>query len=133
MGRAVGVGWLVPVDSVLLSVVRISFFNPALLLSMVCLFWFADVWTFDVEQCQNLGSSMNLVDACPQQDDKSCQVSCQDPSNSGKCVVLDTMLIDGSPCGYGGMCYNGTCQSKGVVASVEVCHPPIFLCYRYES
>lgn len=74
----------------------------------------------DVEQCQNLGASMNLVDACPQQNDKSCQVSCQDPTSSSKCVVLDSTLVDGSPCGYGGMCYNGTCESGGIVATAEV-------------
>lgn len=28
-----------------------------------------------------------------------------------QCVVLQTPLVDGSPCGYGGHCYNATCQS----------------------
>ena len=30
---------------------------------------------------------------------------------SNQCIVLQTALIDGSPCGYGGHCYNQTCQS----------------------
>ncbi|KAI0641152.1 Metallo-peptidase family M12B Reprolysin-like-domain-containing protein [Trametes meyenii] len=62
------------------------------------------------QQCQTLGASMGLQKACPSKNDKSCQVSCQDPSDSGRCVVLQSPLIDGSPCGYGGMCYSGTCK-----------------------
>jgi len=30
---------------------------------------------------------------------------------SNQCVVLQTPLVDGSPCGYGGHCYNASCQS----------------------
>ncbi|KAI0656792.1 Metallo-peptidase family M12B Reprolysin-like-domain-containing protein [Cubamyces menziesii] len=62
------------------------------------------------QQCQLVGASMGLKSACPSNDDKSCQVSCQDPTDSGRCVVLQSTLIDGSPCGYGGMCYSGHCQ-----------------------
>ena len=53
---------------------------------------------------------MNLTKACPSNNDKSCQVSCQDPSNSNQCVVLQSTLIDGSPCGYGGTCISGNCK-----------------------
>ncbi|KAI0668683.1 Metallo-peptidase family M12B Reprolysin-like-domain-containing protein [Trametes maxima] len=63
------------------------------------------------QQCQTLGASMGLQKACPSKNDKSCQVSCQDPSDSGRCVILQSPLIDGSPCGYGGMCYSGTCKA----------------------
>jgi len=28
-----------------------------------------------------------------------------------QCVVLQTPLVDGSPCGYGGHCYNSSCQA----------------------
>jgi len=28
-----------------------------------------------------------------------------------QCVVLQTPLVDGSPCGYGGHCYNASCQA----------------------
>ncbi|KAL1940653.1 hypothetical protein VTO73DRAFT_8088 [Trametes versicolor] len=62
------------------------------------------------QQCQLVGASMGLQKACPANDDKSCQVSCQDPTDSSRCVVLQSALIDGSPCGYGGMCYSGTCK-----------------------
>ncbi|KAI0638832.1 Metallo-peptidase family M12B Reprolysin-like-domain-containing protein [Trametes polyzona] len=62
------------------------------------------------QQCQLVGASMGLQKACPSNNDKSCQVSCQDPTDSGRCVVLQSPLIDGSPCGYGGMCFSGTCK-----------------------
>lgn len=51
------------------------------------------------EQCQLVGASMGLQKACPSNNDKSCQVSCQDPNNSNQCVVLQSTLVDGSPCG----------------------------------
>ncbi|KNZ78213.1 Disintegrin and metalloproteinase domain-containing protein B [Termitomyces sp. J132] len=38
-------------------------------------------------------------------------VSCQDPNQANQCVILTSLLIDGSPCGYGGMCRAGTCQT----------------------
>ncbi|KAI0089873.1 Metallo-peptidase family M12-domain-containing protein [Irpex rosettiformis] len=63
------------------------------------------------KQCQTVGASMNLQKACPSRNDKSCQVSCQDPTTSNQCIVLQSPLVDGSPCGYGGMCNKGTCQS----------------------
>ncbi|KAI0757575.1 Metallo-peptidase family M12-domain-containing protein [Daedaleopsis nitida] len=62
------------------------------------------------QQCQLVGASMGLKQACPSNNDKSCQVSCQDPSNSNQCVVLQSTLVDGSPCGYGGMCQGGNCK-----------------------
>jgi hypothetical protein len=46
---------------------------------------------------------MNLSKPCPQFDDQSCQVSCQDPTQATQCVLLQTPLIDGSPCGKADM------------------------------
>ncbi|KAI0307527.1 Metallo-peptidase family M12-domain-containing protein [Multifurca ochricompacta] len=63
------------------------------------------------QQCKQLGASMNLQEACPSRNDQSCKVSCQDPTTLNQCVLLDSLLIDGSPCGYGGTCLKGTCQS----------------------
>ena len=71
------------------------------------------------EQCQTVGASMNLQKACPSPDDKSCQVSCQDPTSSNQCVVLQSPLIDGSPCGYGGTCNGGTCKPGSVFDTVK--------------
>jgi len=70
-------------------------------------------------QCQQLGASMNLQAACPKQDDQTCKVSCQDPTTSNQCVVLDTLLIDGSPCGYSGACQNGTCQTGSILDTAK--------------
>ncbi|KAH9938983.1 Metallo-peptidase family M12B Reprolysin-like-domain-containing protein [Epithele typhae] len=63
------------------------------------------------QQCAQVGASMGLKSACPSNNDKSCQVSCEDPNNSNQCVVLQSNLINGSPCGYGGQCQNGNCQA----------------------
>ncbi|KAF9560200.1 zinc metalloprotease, partial [Agrocybe pediades] len=65
------------------------------------------------QQCQNVGASMGLKDACPDHNDQSCQISCQDPSNSRGCIRLSSLLIDGSPCGYAGTCLKGKCQAAG--------------------
>lgn len=62
-------------------------------------------------QCQSAGSTLGLTKACPAKNDRSCQVSCQDPRTANQCVVLQTQLVDGSPCGYGGTCISGSCHS----------------------
>jgi hypothetical protein len=62
------------------------------------------------EQCKKAGSSLNLTTACDARDDQSCYVTCKDPNVANQCTILQTVLIDGSPCGYGGHCYNGTCD-----------------------
>ncbi|KAI0706210.1 Metallo-peptidase family M12-domain-containing protein [Cytidiella melzeri] len=71
------------------------------------------------QQCQTVGASMNLSKACPSKNDMSCQVSCQDPSSSNQCVVLQSPLVDGSPCGYGGMCSKGNCQPGSLLDTVK--------------
>jgi len=65
-------------------------------------------------QCQQLGASMKLTKECPSHNDNSCQVSCQDPNRSNQCILLTALLVDGSPCGYGGVCASGKCQSSGL-------------------
>lgn len=50
-------------------------------------------------QCQSAGSTLGLTKACPAKNDRSCQVSCQDPRTANQCIVLQTQLVDGSPCG----------------------------------
>ncbi|KAI0063137.1 hypothetical protein BV25DRAFT_1907244 [Artomyces pyxidatus] len=70
------------------------------------------------QQCQQLGTSMNLRQACPSPN-KSCQVSCQDPTRSDQCVILDSNLVDGSPCGYGGTCANGSCQAGNLLDTAK--------------
>ncbi|KAF9004158.1 hypothetical protein BDZ89DRAFT_1080658 [Hymenopellis radicata] len=63
------------------------------------------------QQCKTVGASMNLTQACSKSVDNSCQVTCQDPSSSSSCIQLNALLIDGSPCGYGGTCQSGSCKS----------------------
>lgn len=67
------------------------------------------------QQCKSVGSSMNLTSACTRNAGDTCQVNCEDPTKSNQCVVLSSNLIDGSPCGYGGMCYSGKCKSGNVL------------------
>jgi hypothetical protein len=61
--------------------------------------WCLELTTVCLEQCQEAGASLNLSQACPSQNQQSCQVSCQDPTQSNQCVQLQTELVDGSPCG----------------------------------
>ncbi|KAF7306416.1 Zinc metalloprotease [Mycena indigotica] len=70
-------------------------------------------------QCQMLGGSMNLTRACPSTGSGTCQVSCQDPRRADQCIVLTALLVDGSPCGYGGICASGQCQSNGLFSTAK--------------
>jgi hypothetical protein len=71
------------------------------------------------QQCQNVGASMGLKQACPAKNDKSCQISCQDPSNAGACIRLTSLLVDGSPCGYAGTCIKGSCQAASFLETAK--------------
>ncbi|KAG9088315.1 hypothetical protein FRC06_002104 [Ceratobasidium sp. 370] len=70
-------------------------------------------------QCQTVGVSLNLTRACPSRNDRSCQVSCQDPRASNQCIVLQANLVDGSPCGYGGTCNNGECKAGSAIETAK--------------
>ncbi|KAJ7771946.1 zinc metalloprotease, partial [Mycena maculata] len=70
-------------------------------------------------QCQQLGASMNLTSGCPNQSSATCQVSCQDPTQANQCILLTALLVDGSPCGYGGVCATGKCQSAGLITTAK--------------
>ncbi|KAF8887708.1 Metallo-peptidase family M12-domain-containing protein [Infundibulicybe gibba] len=69
-------------------------------------------------QCQTIGASMNLTTGCSSRNDQSCQVSCQDPRSNG-CILLSAPLIEGSPCGFGGTCVSGKCQSAGFLDTAK--------------
>jgi len=62
---------------------------------------------------------MNLQEACPNQGDKTCSISCQDPSQSNQCITLQAAVVDGSPCGYGGTCLGGNCQSGNLLVMAK--------------
>ncbi|KLO06319.1 zincin [Schizopora paradoxa] len=76
------------------------------------------ICTSESLQCQNIGGSMNLTTACSRQDN-SCQVSCQDPTNSNACVQLQSDLVDGSSCGLGGTCSGGVCQAGSLLDTAK--------------
>ncbi|KAG7093935.1 hypothetical protein E1B28_007569 [Marasmius oreades] len=61
-------------------------------------------------QCQQVGASLGLQQACPQSQN-SCELTCQNPNSSNSCVRLSSLMIDGSPCGLAGTCQNGQCKS----------------------
>lgn len=65
------------------------------------------------QQCQTLGGSLGITGACPNAGDTSCTVTCAAPnSGGGSCIILDGQnFVDGTPCGYGGTCKSGSCQS----------------------
>jgi len=77
------------------------------------------VCTSVTKQCQTLGAALNLSEACPDMNDSSCRVACKDPSSSGSCKVLQAMLIDGSPCGFGGSCQAGRCQPGSLLDTAK--------------
>ncbi|KAG8989704.1 hypothetical protein FRB94_011321 [Tulasnella sp. JGI-2019a] len=70
-------------------------------------------------QCATVGAAMGLSTACSAPGDKSCQVSCQTPGSSNSCTVLQSPLINGSPCGYGGTCQNSVCKAGSFSALVK--------------
>ncbi|KAG8768597.1 hypothetical protein FRC12_005463 [Ceratobasidium sp. 428] len=70
-------------------------------------------------QCQTVGVSLNLTRACPSRNDRTCQVSCQDPRTSNQCIMLQANLVDGSPCGYGGTCNNGECKAGSAIETAK--------------
>lgn len=63
-------------------------------------------------QCQEQSQSgMTFTSACPANEANSCSISCQNPSNSASCLILQSQFIDGTECGYGGTCLAGECKS----------------------
>jgi len=62
---------------------------------------------------------MGLKASCPDRNDQSCQISCQDPNNAGACIRLTSLLVDGSPCGFGGTCIAGKCQAAGFLDTAK--------------
>ncbi|TFK19898.1 zinc metalloprotease [Coprinopsis marcescibilis] len=71
------------------------------------------------EQCRTVGATMNLSEPCPDRSDRSCQISCQDPERSNACLRLTSLLVDGSPCGFGGSCVKGQCQSANFIETAK--------------
>ncbi|KAI7862047.1 Metallo-peptidase family M12-domain-containing protein [Spinellus fusiger] len=60
------------------------------------------------EQCKSRGVSLNVTSACSSAGSE-CRLYCSNPSASG-CIVFNGQFLDGSPCGSGGFCRNGSCD-----------------------
>ena len=72
------------------------------------------------QQCRTVGASLGLQQACPQAQ-QNCQISCQDPKSPNQCIVLNSQLVDGSPCGFGGTCdQNGNCKAGTLLETAIV-------------
>ena len=71
-------------------------------------------------QCQQQSqANMDFTTACPVSADNSCSVSCENPSSSSSCLILQQNFIDGTECGYGGTCEGGACQSGSWQATFQ--------------
>lgn len=61
-------------------------------------------------QCVSRGSSMNITKACGA--DNGCGVTCQSPGSAMSCYQFPGYFVDGTPCGLGGVCKAGSCDSS---------------------
>lgn len=62
------------------------------------------------QQCVARGVSYNMKKACS--GDNGCQVSCQNPQSALSCIVFPGSFTDGTPCGVGGVCSQGSCNTS---------------------
>ncbi|KAN0061692.1 hypothetical protein ACQY0O_005684 [Thecaphora frezii] len=63
-------------------------------------------------QCRQAStSSMSFSQACPVSNSQGCSLSCQDPSSSNRCLILQQTFVDGTSCGNGGRCEDGKCKA----------------------
>ena len=63
-------------------------------------------------QCQTQGASLGITKACALEQSPTCSVTCASATmGAGSCIILDSNFIDGTPCGYAGVCSNGACQN----------------------
>ncbi|CAO3599534.1 unnamed protein product [Absidia cylindrospora] len=62
-------------------------------------------------QCRSRGSAMNITRACGGMTGSgSCQMSCADPHGFASCYIFTGNFLDGTPCGVGGSCKQGSCS-----------------------
>jgi hypothetical protein len=62
------------------------------------------------QQCVARGATYNMKKACS--GDNGCQVSCQNPQSALSCIVFPGSFTDGTPCGVGGVCKAGSCNTS---------------------
>lgn len=70
------------------------------------------------EQCRAVGQRLGLTKACPATA-SSCRMICsgEDSRNAlfATCTVIDADFIDGTRCGFKGLCYKGQCSEGQVI------------------
>ncbi|KAI9024900.1 Metallo-peptidase family M12-domain-containing protein [Phycomyces nitens] len=59
-------------------------------------------------QCKSRGSSLNVTSSCSTARSE-CQLYCNNPDGLG-CIVFNGQFLDGTTCGSGGYCKNGSCD-----------------------
>jgi len=70
-------------------------------------------------QCRNAGASIGITGACPTSTNTGCSITCNDPTRSSGCVILDQSFRDGTSCGYGGRCNNGECSTGNALDTAK--------------
>ncbi|CAG8608434.1 3568_t:CDS:10, partial [Scutellospora calospora] len=70
------------------------------------------------QQCANRGSSMGITKACSIPS-SSCTISCANPNDTTQCLEMSGNFVDGTPCGFGGTCGNGTCVNGSIGNTVS--------------
>lgn len=70
-------------------------------------------------QCKSMANSLtgaNNTKACP---DSGCLLACQSPEMSpGQCITYNQNFLDGTSCGAGGKCSNGSCDGTSTLKEV---------------
>ncbi|RIA86122.1 Metallo-peptidase family M12-domain-containing protein [Glomus cerebriforme] len=62
-------------------------------------------------QCLLRGSRMGITKACSMLTDSSCTISCANPNDTNSCLQMSGFFVDGTPCGIGGRCNKGQCNT----------------------
>ncbi|KAJ3413625.1 hypothetical protein HDV05_007769 [Chytridiales sp. JEL 0842] len=73
------------------------------------------ICTSRAQQCQSKSQSFNTTGVCPGRS-SDCQLLCVD--QNGNCLQLAGAYIDGTSCGYNGVCQTGQCKEGSFVGTV---------------
>jgi hypothetical protein len=67
-------------------------------------------------QCFTRGANLNITRSC-MTNNEECQVLCNAPGDTEKCLLISGFFINGTPCGFNGHCVDGTCKNGDVISS----------------
>ncbi|ORX58092.1 hypothetical protein DM01DRAFT_1405741 [Hesseltinella vesiculosa] len=72
------------------------------------------------QQCQARGSAMNITRACGgMTGGGSCQMTCADPHGFATCYQFTGYFLDGTTCGVGGVCKQGSCSMENFGSNIQ--------------